>query len=186
MILRLLRKDRVQSQAETLYAAIAEQARAPGLYLGGGTPDTLAGRFDQLALHVFLLLRRLKREGQTGEKLSIAVQQFFFQRLDDALRELGVGDLSVGKKIRSLAEAFYGRAGAYEKALAEDGGALAAALARNVLETERVSAAEPLARYVRAADAALAAAPFQALESAVRNLREQSALLESEDAHAKP
>lgn len=186
MILSLLRKDRVQSQAETLYAAIAEQARAPGLYLGGATPDTLAGRFDQLALHVFLVLRRLKPEGRDGEKLSMALQSYFFQRLDDALRELGVGDLSVGKKIRALAEAFYGRAAAYEKALAANDDSLAAALARNVLETERVAAAEPLARYVREADAMLAAAPIDRLPGAIESLGALSGRLEGERADANP
>jgi len=136
--------------AGALYEQIVAQSRRPEFYLEGGVADSLDGRFDLMSLHVFLVLRRLKEEGQG--KLSQALFDTFFHNLDVGLREMGVGDLSVGKKIRQMAEAFYGRVAAYDAALsAPDEKALVEALQRNLYRGSIIShnTLNRLANYVR-------------------------------------
>lgn len=156
MILSFFRKDAAFEAGEALYAAAVEQARTPALYACLGAPDTVEGRFEMVAIHVWLVMRRLKQGGPGVRKVSQAMFDAMFRNLDDSLRELGVGDLSVGKKIRKLAENFYGRIGAYETALASrDESELAAALGLNVFEKEDAPAAKDFADYVRRAAAAI-------------------------------
>ena len=145
-----------------LYGAIVAQARQPVFFADWGVPDTVFGRFETVSLHVFLVQRRLKDGGAADEALAQRLFDHFFGDVDRSLRELGVGDLSVGKKVKAFAKGFYGRIVAYEKALdAGDGAELAAALARNVGDPEsgRPLEAERLADYVIRQDAALAAHP---------------------------
>lgn len=166
----VFRKDRVRSQAETIHEALAGQARAPGFYTSAGAPDTPEGRFDMLALHMFLAIDRLRREAPDTDRLVRLLQEVFFERLDAALREMGVGDLSVGRKIRALAEAFYGRYSAYERGVADKARALEEAIARNVLATDDADRAAPLANYVREARAKLADVPIDSLDAAIADL----------------
>lgn len=175
MLGALLRKNQVQSQAELLYAAAAAQARAPEFYRIGGVPDTPEGRFDLLALHMFFIVDRLRKDAPETDRLIRLVQEVFFQSLDSALREMGVGDLSVGRKIRALAEAFYGRYGAYDRAIGADDDGLDAALARNVLGTDQVGAGAALAAYAREARAMLAIAAVGGLADAIEGLGALSA-----------
>ena len=112
MIMRFFKKDQALEAAQALYAAAVTQAREAPLYEEFGTPDTVEGRFEQVALHVYLVLRRLKGDESGARKVSQKLFDVMFQNMDDSLRELGVGDLSIGKKIRKLAENFYGRVGA--------------------------------------------------------------------------
>jgi len=177
MIVTLFRKDRVRSQAETLFAALAAQARAPEFYRSAGAPDTPEGRFDMLALHMFLAIHRLRRDAPEHGQLIRRLQEVFFEHLDSALREMGVGDLSGGRKIRGLAEAFYGRLSAYEGAIAADDGSLALALARNVLGSDKPQSAAPLAAYAMAARGALMGKPAAALDAAFRDLGGETAAL---------
>jgi cytochrome b pre-mRNA-processing protein 3 len=118
-----------------LYAAAAAQARTPALYSDLGAPDTVEGRFELFTLHVSLVLRRLKGQGDQAAETSQAVFDAYVRGLDDALREMGVGDLSVGKKMRKLGEAFYGRVKNYDEAMGAlpDRAPLEAVLARTVL-----------------------------------------------------
>lgn len=168
---RALGRDPHREAATSLYAAAVEQARRPAFYQAHGSyeapdvPDTVDGRYDLLGLHVFLLLRRLRAGPGDTKALSQALFDVMARDLEDNLRELGVGDLKVGKKVRELAERFYGRAGAYEAALGEGApaGALAEAVGRNVLDDEAALGAATLARYVRAAEARLAEQPIEAL-----------------------
>jgi cytochrome b pre-mRNA-processing protein 3 len=122
--------------AHRLYVVLAAQSRQPAFYSNGGVPDNLDGRFDMLALHMFLVLRRLSRHQGSGASASLAQQLFdvMFGDMDQSLREMGVGDLTVGKRIRAMSEAFYGRVEAYEAGLqATDGNAtLMSALERNL------------------------------------------------------
>lgn len=176
----VFRKDRARSQAETLYAALAEQARAPEFFAGAAgdaqsaAPDTPEGRFDVLSLHMVLVMRRLRSDAPARDRLTRFLQEVFFERLDSALREMGVGDLVVGRKIRTLAESFYGRVAAYELGFREDTGALEAALARNILTSNDAAKASALAAYARAADALLAATAIDDLPTAIGRLREVS------------
>ena len=142
-----------RTPAERLYSEAVRQARSPGFYGVGRVPDTVEGRFEALCLHGFLILHRLKAEGEQGRALA---QQFFdamFADMDRNLREIGIGDLAVGKRIKLLAENFYGRIKSYEEGLSRADGALEAAVARNLL-TETAAA--------RAATAASPVPPFAA------------------------
>jgi cytochrome b pre-mRNA-processing protein 3 len=118
-----------------LYAAAAAQARLPVFYARMGAADTVEGRFELYTLHVVLLLRRLKGQGATAAETSQALFDAYLRALDDALRDMGVGDLSVGKKMRKLGEAFYGRVKNYDEAMdaLPDRAPLAAVLGRTVL-----------------------------------------------------
>ncbi len=147
------------SLAVTLYGAIVEQARQPGFYRDRGVPDTLDGRFDLLVLHAFLVLRRLNALGPEGQAMAQELADLIFTDMDGNLREIGVGDLSVGKRIKAMAKAFFGRLTVYDRALAEGGDELTQALVRNLYGT--VAHPDPaqaalVAGYVRAADLLLA------------------------------
>ncbi|MCC5980724.1 MAG: ubiquinol-cytochrome C chaperone family protein [Oceanicaulis sp.] len=168
-LLKLFRKDPVKAQAAALYRAMLERAREPSLYGDEGAPDTVDGRFDLIVLHASLIMRHLRGEGEEGQRLAQALFARMFDDMDAALREMGIGDLSVGKKIKAMAEAFYGRAAAYDTALkAGDAAALKDALWRNLFDSapERESAASRLADYAMAADARLAGTPMDAFQAA--------------------
>jgi cytochrome b pre-mRNA-processing protein 3 len=167
MIFRLFRRGpQAGSTIAALYGAIVAQARNPAFYLHYAVPDTPEGRFDMIVLHLALVCRRLGRaEGRdqaAGAAVSQQVFDMFCRDMDHNMREMGVGDLSVPKKMQRLGEAFYGRLDVYDRALAsaanED---LAAALARNVLgEGAPAGTADRLAAYVRAAAHRLDAMPI--------------------------
>jgi cytochrome b pre-mRNA-processing protein 3 len=140
---------------EAIYGMIVTQAREPAFYRDLGVPDTVNGRFDMLLLHLWIVLRRLK-SAKDGTALSQALFDHFCVDMDDNLREMGVGDLTVPKRMQAFGEAFYGRSAAYDRASAEGGGALAQALCRNILNGEGIESAGRLARYAEAAVAALA------------------------------
>jgi cytochrome b pre-mRNA-processing protein 3 len=151
--------------AGALYHAVVEQARSPGFFSSLHVPDTLDGRFETLALHLFLVARRLKSEtSDAASGLSRAVLETFITDMDRSLREMGAADLGVGRRVKAMAEALYGRIKAYEAALAEPGDAtLEAALLRNLygtLDMPRLSDLATVARYVRRQHAALAAQPL--------------------------
>lgn len=111
-----------------LYSACVAQARRPPFYGDLNVPDTIDGRFDLLLLHVVLVMRRLGDAAEAKQKLF----DLMFADMDRSLREMGVGDMGIGRRIKAMIGAFYGRAQAYEKALEEGGEALATALARNL------------------------------------------------------
>jgi cytochrome b pre-mRNA-processing protein 3 len=165
MIFRLWtsRKNREnEARVHAIYAAIVAQARQPVFYAELGVPDTLEGRFEMLLVHAYLYMRRLKDE-PAAEETARQVIETMFQDMDHSLREMGVGDLSVGKKMKKMAQAFYGRAEAYDAGIAE-GDALADAVLRNVLGGEgRAADAAAIASYMRKADAALAAQGIEVL-----------------------
>ena len=146
----LRRNTRPERSGFALYTAAVAAARDPWFYATLLVPDTLDGRFDLVALHAFLLVRRLQDAPPPGPDLSQAVFDAMFSDMDSNLRELGVSDLRVGKRVRAMWEAFHGRSTAYAQALdAADGNVLAAALARNVWRGEAPDASpEMLANYV--------------------------------------
>ena len=137
MLQRLFRPRQARIAGETLYAGLVDQARRPALYRDLGVADRIDARFEVYVLHLSLLLARLKGEGEAGAEIGQAVFDTFVGALDDALRELGVGDLSVAKKMRKLGEAVYGRILGYQKAVeAQDREALSGLLARAVFAEE--------------------------------------------------
>jgi cytochrome b pre-mRNA-processing protein 3 len=129
--LSLGRKARYERAGFRLYGAAVAAARHPYLYAALGVPDTLDGRFDVIGLHVFLLIKRLTGDADPGPALGQAVFDAMFSDMDINLREMGVGDMSVGKRNRAMWEAFHGRAAVYAAAWDDDAG-LEAAIARNV------------------------------------------------------
>ena len=150
------RKPRIAPRGtiEAIYGMIVTQAREPMFYRDLGVPDTVNGRFDLLLLHLWLVLRRLKSV-EAGTGLSQALFDHFCEDMDDNLRELGVGDLAVPKRMRAFGEAFYGRAAAYDMALTEGREAFAQALCRNILNGGNIEKARRLVAYADAAMAAL-------------------------------
>lgn len=114
------------------YDRIVAQARQPGFYLDAGVPDSVDGRFDLIALHAFLVMRRLKAEAGGGTAFSQALFDHMFEDMDRNLREMGAGDLGVGRRVKAMAKAFYGRVAAYEAGLASGPRVLAEALRRNL------------------------------------------------------
>lgn len=159
-LLGVLRGSRHERAGYEMYGAAVAAARDPFFYTNLGVPDTLDGRFDLIGLHAFLLIRHLRSLPAPGPALAQAVFDAMFNDMDINLRELGVGDLSVGKKVRVMWEAFHGRATVYEAALARqtDPLALELALARNVWRGQPVPDMAPasLARVVRNQDAHIA------------------------------
>jgi len=160
MILAAFRRGSHNGSIHVLYGAIVAQARSPAFYTSYGVPDTMDGRFELIVLHLVLVLHRLARKEEAGEGAGRgpagAVGQRLFDAfcrdLDDNLREMGVGDLAVPKKMRRFGEAFYGRLAAYRAALtATDERELEKALGRNIFEIAGTDArAVQLARYARA------------------------------------
>lgn len=116
---RLFRPKAAQEAGRALYAAAVDQARRPALYADFAVADTVEGRFELYTLHVVLLLDRLRGHGERAADVSQSLFDTYVSGLDHALREMGVGDLSVGKKMRRLGEAFYGRVRSYKTAFAE-------------------------------------------------------------------
>jgi cytochrome b pre-mRNA-processing protein 3 len=165
---RWLKPGPARSAGARLYAAVVAQARAPALYAQLGAPDTPDGRFEVYTLHVLMVLARLKGEGPRAAAASQALFDAYLSGLDHGLRELAVGDLAVGKTMRKLGEAFYGRAQGLEDAMAAlpDRGPLEDLLRRTVLGGENTGAGGPhdpgpLADYVLRRRAELAATPAE-------------------------
>jgi cytochrome b pre-mRNA-processing protein 3 len=152
MFKRLLGLSRSPNQAivDTLYEQIVAAARQPRFYAQWGVPDTPLGRYEMLSLHMFLFLHRARGSDAAFQAVAQELVDNFFTDMDHSLRELGIGDMGVPKRMKKLARMFYGRAQAYGEALeAEDHQALAAAIARNVApDNPSWTSGEELARYV--------------------------------------
>lgn len=161
---RLRRQHAHERAGSELYAAAVAAARDPRLYHALGVPDTLDGRFDLITLHAFLLVHRLQDAPEPGPALAQAVFDAMFADMDSNLREIGVGDLSVGKRVRAMWEAFHGRAKVYAAAIdGADCTALSAALERNVWRGSAPDeAAAALAELALAQAAHLADQPLAA------------------------
>ncbi len=159
------RRRRNEAIAYSLYGTIVAQARQPVLYADFNVPDTLDGRFDMIVLHASLLFHRLKSETAEHRRLGQDVFNLFLKDMDRNLREMGVSDIGVPKKLKKMAEAFYGRLAAYDSALsAGDGAALADALSRNVFPDGGGDlTVPPLVAYVEAAARAVALQPVEAI-----------------------
>jgi cytochrome b pre-mRNA-processing protein 3 len=150
---RFFHKRPFEAPATRLYGVLVAQARQPVFFSDLGVPDTPEGRYEMVAVHVFLILQRLKiaiSEGDSGaEGLSQEIFDLMFADMDRNLREMGTGDLGVAKRVKALAAGFYGRITAYEEGLDGEAGRLASALERNVYGgTAPEGAAAVLAGYL--------------------------------------
>ena len=119
-MLRLWRKPRGEDAVARVHGAMVAASRRPELYGPGGFPDTVEGRFESLALHAILVFRRLRQLPPPADDLGQELVDALFAHLEIALRESGVGDFGVPKRMKKLAQAFYDRAGRYDPLL--DGG----------------------------------------------------------------
>ena len=164
MILARFRRNSQAPTIHALYGAIVAQARSVTFYGDYRVPDTVEGRFDLIVLHLVLLLNRLGRSAEAWRGLGQELFDAFCGDLDANLREMGVGDLAVPKRMQAFAEAFYGRQAAYLAALdAADQRVFEKALARNIFPAGNDAAAAQLARYARAAVTSLDAQDDSAL-----------------------
>ncbi len=133
---RIARARAGRDAAHGLYLQLVELARRPALYVEGGVPDTNDGRLEMVGLHVALAARHLAKLGDSGRQLAQRLVELMFADIDRNLRELGVGDLSVGRKVKDIAGSFRGRAAALEAGLSQgDREALATMLLRNLYLT---------------------------------------------------
>ncbi|WP_394761089.1 ubiquinol-cytochrome C chaperone family protein [Phenylobacterium sp.] len=162
---RLFRPRPARAAGHALYVGAVAQSRVPAFYSELGAPDTVEGRFEIYSLHIVLLLDRLRGHGELATDVSQKLFDTYVSFLDNALREMGVGDLSVGRKMRKLGEAFYGRCKSYETAFAAlpDQGPLEALIGRTVYAEADAAPAPRLADYVVAQRAALGAQPLDRL-----------------------
>jgi cytochrome b pre-mRNA-processing protein 3 len=165
------RRKNQDNQVAALYANIVKRARHPSFYKFGEVNDTFDGRFELLSLHVHIVLRDLRRRGLGREAQGQALFDTFFQDLDQGLRESGVGDMGISKKIRRMAEAFYGRAAAYDDVMIgspcshESLEELTQMINRNFFDGAKIKPAENLAAYVIALDKFLSKAALDTIIS---------------------
>lgn len=161
MIFSLLKRRKRQQGIEPLYGAMMARALDPQLFAPGNVPDTFEGRFESVTLHAALILRRLAGLPAPAAEMAQELVDRIFDGVDSAMREVGISDVGVPKRIKHFAKGFYGRLSAYTEALAEDAApdALADAIARNVLEGQ--AATPELCAYVRQTAGLLAAADLQ-------------------------
>ncbi|MDX2289852.1 MAG: ubiquinol-cytochrome C chaperone family protein [Hyphomicrobiaceae bacterium] len=123
------KRTELKLRATRVYDEVVTAARDPAFYRDMGVPDTFEGRYEMIVAHLVLVLERLKAEGDETAEQARALIEHFITDMDDCMREIGVGDLTVPKKVRKAAAGLYERAEAYRAALAQDGDeALAAAV----------------------------------------------------------
>lgn len=163
---RLFGRRRGDERADmAFYAAVVAQARQPGFYAGLGVPDTLDGRFELIALHVILVMRRLKGQGAAADERARRLYEVMIDEFDTSLREMGAGDTGIGRRVKTMLRGMHGRIIAYDKALSDpDPRHLEVALDNNLYGTVReVDPAHlsAVAVYVRETVAALGALPAE-------------------------
>lgn len=149
------RSDPVEAAARQLYGAVVAKARDPAFYATLSVPDTVNGRFDMMVIHAMLVLRRLRGGGAAADRTGKALLELLFKDMDQSLREMGVGDMGIGRHIKRMAKALFGRAQAYEAGLGGDLALLKAALIENLYRsaTPRPDDADRMAEYMRRAAA---------------------------------
>lgn len=151
-----------RATVDAIYGQIVAAARQTVFYAEWNVPDTPLGRYEMVSLHIFLFLHRLQPEGQAAREVAQEITDEFFRDMEHSLRELGIGDMGVPKRMKKLASMFYGRAGSYGAAIdADDSGELAAALTRNIMPAvQEWPSADSLADYVLSASRQLAGMPL--------------------------
>jgi cytochrome b pre-mRNA-processing protein 3 len=174
----LAKRSQTKRKARDLYGAVVAQARNPAFYLRLGVADTPEGRYELIALHLILALDRLGQPGVADENLRRETLETFVTDLDDAMREFGVGDPTVPKRVKRAAGGVYARNETYRAALAQtDNEDLERALVENVYQAQKDRPAQRLAAYVRAAVAHLKSQSADVMRSGVitfPNLEQQT------------
>lgn len=159
------RKNGNRAIVERQYAALTSAARIPFFYTDLGVPDTVMGRFEMLSVVMILFFRRTATSATSGQELAQEIVDAFFQDIDHSIRELGIGDQGVPKRMKKLAGMFYGRLQSYAAAMdAGDAAGLEEALRRNFHPGEsNAPAMHGLSRWMMSAEAALCQVPEDAI-----------------------
>ena len=166
LLFRLFSASATQNNvAMELYLEVVTQARQPYFYTDLAVPDTPDGRYDMIMIHAFLLLHRLKRDLPHTEELSQDLFDIMFEDMDKSLREMGAGDVGIGRRIKEMAKAFYGRIAAYDESLKRNDDSLDIALQRNVYRKSSANdeQVKALGSYMRREAANLSDQPIEAL-----------------------
>ncbi len=153
----IFRRSQSRDAAQNVYALVLGRSREPHFYRDLGVPDTVDGRFEMLVVHAFLVLRRLRRDPDAADFAQTLFDEMF-DDMDLTLREMGAGDMGVGKRVKAMVQAFYGRIAAYEAGLnAVDDAALREALMRNLYRTAGPNEDQVagMAAYIRDEDSRL-------------------------------
>ena len=146
----LSRKPRIGDAHYALYEAIVAQSRQTLFYADWGVPDTVTGRFDMISLHMALVLRRLRMAGSECAEFAQGLFDLFFKDMDRSLREMGVGDISVPKRIEKMGSMFYGLVDGLSTALeTNEDKQVEAFVLRNVIPDSHAETAPQFAAYVR-------------------------------------
>lgn len=137
-----------KEQALLLYQRLVEQARNADFYTELDVEDSLEGRFDMILLHVWLVDSCLETAGERFVRLRRYIQETLIIDLDRSFRELGVGDMSVGKEMKKVGAALLGRKQAYANAISKGKKELRLTLVKNVYRGKDIDSSEALADYV--------------------------------------
>ena len=127
-----LRRDNSLNNVDKVYGIVVNQSRQPVFYTELTIPDNIDGRFDVLSLHMFFIFSRLKNEEKIAADFSQSLFDAMFVDMDQSLREMGVGDLSVGKRVKDMGKALLGRIEAYDKAFSAEYSDIEASIVRNI------------------------------------------------------
>ena len=157
MIFSLFRR-KPPEPSDLIYLEIVRQARQIDFYRDCRVPDTVEGRFEMIILHLALFFYRLRDADDAARRVAQKVVEAFFNDMDRSLREMGIGDISVPKKMKKLGQAYNGRSLAYHRAFAtHDAADLADAILRNVMALDKgaetagdIGGAEAIAAYALA------------------------------------
>ncbi len=147
MIKAWLKSRKNKRNSHMLYTALVTQARSPVFYTKYSVDDSIDGRFDMILLHMFALVYRLEQMGKPAKNMARVVQEVMITDLDYNLREMGVGDMSVGKKMKDIGKAWFGRQRAYRESF-DNVGELEAAICRNIYRGKQNESASVLAVYL--------------------------------------
>lgn len=149
LLKRLFSRSPRTNPVRSVYEAIVALARQPVLYTDLAVPDTLDGRFDMIILHADAVVGHMQAGELQDQEFAQELIDEVFRDMDRSLREMGVGDMGVGKRVKKMATVYYGRADAYARARTQGDDDLAAAILRNVYAGDEVRAGEAmrLARY---------------------------------------
>ncbi|MCA0201255.1 MAG: ubiquinol-cytochrome C chaperone family protein [Proteobacteria bacterium] len=156
------RRDATPDPVDALYAALVQKARDPKFYTDLAVPDTVDGRFDMIVIHAMLVMRRLRENPDDVRTTGQRLFDLMFLDMDRSLREMGVGDMSVGKHVKKMAKAFYGRASAYEMGMDGEAELLPNVIGFNLYRHNEPSAdvLNRMASYLQRASAHLAGQPL--------------------------
>lgn len=159
------RKETEPTPAEAIYAALVQKARDPKFYTAYAVPDTVDGRFDMIVIHAMLVMRRLREVPAEVKTTGMKLFDLMFLDMDRSLREMGVGDMSVGKHVKRMAKAFYGRAATYEIGMDGKPEDLTLAISENLYRHGQppAGAIEGIASYLMRASEHLSHQPIAAI-----------------------